>query len=582
MILSHTTRALGGILALSLSLLACNQPASPATQTDPDPQASDPYANNQMYPWALPDTGKVQTLKAGSNALLYASLASASNSWGPVEQNMSNGDNAAGDGQPLMIGDQAYPQGFGTHAGSELVFNLAPVSGVACSTFTAKVGVDDEVGSKGSVVFQVYADGVKKYDSGSLTGADAVKLVSVDISGAKQLRLVVTDAGDGISDDHADWADPAVTCAAVTAPTKPPPVTSAPVQHLDYVAINNALKIYDIDNGYKLLSTIPLPGVTSIRGIAASAVTDILYIPYFGDRDSSKYAGQPHFGYLMAIDLKTNQVLWNRKYSPSIDSLSMTPDGQKLYMGAGEEGGGDFWFVLDGKTGDEITRIPVYRNAHNTVVGLSGKKVYMGSVSWNYLTVADTKADTIIRKIGPFFTKTSNSGIRPFTVNAAETLAFVNLDHFSGFEIGDIATGKVIYSVPVQGFPWTDPAYPITQSHGVALSPDEKEAWVSDGDNKYVHVFDISGLPAQAPRQIADIDVSDPNDAGNRPKWINFTRDGKYAQISTGAIIDTTTRKIVHKLDNTRYYLQIDVQNGQPVEAYSRYGLGYAGIPIKP
>ena len=566
----------GAFLALSLVLLACNQPAA----AEPDP-----YAGGQMYPWEKPASSQVHNLAPGSNILPFASIVSATNSWGPIEPDRSNGDQIAADGKPLTIGGQVYAQGFGTHAGSQMVFSLQPSGSVTCTRFTAEVGVDDEVGDRGSVVFQVFLDGVKKYDSGTLTGADPATPISLDVAGAAQLKLIATAAGDGISYDHADWANPRVECAAVPtgpAPTPTPPVSAAPVQHLEYVAINGAIKVYDIDNQYKLVKTIALPGVGAIRGIAASAVTDILYLPYFGDRGSSKYAGQPSFGYLMALDLKTEKILWNRKYSPSVDSLSMTPDGQKLYMGAGEEGGGDFWFVLDGKTGDEITRIPVYKNAHNTVIGHSGKKVYMGSVSWNYLTVADTATDKVIGKIGPFFTKTANSGIRPFTVNAAETLAFVNLDHFSGFEIGDIATGKLLYSVPVQGFPWTDPGWPTTQSHGVALSPDEQEAWVSDGSNKYVHVFDISGLPNQAPRQIADIDVSDPSDAGNLPKWINFTRDGKYAQISTGAIIDTKTRKIVQKLDNTRYYLQIDVQGNEPVAAYSRYGLGYAGLPLKP
>src|SRR5690606_24960943 len=34
-----------------------------------------------------------------------------------------------------------------------------------------------------------------------------MKFVSVDITGKKQLKLVVTDAGDGNGHDHADWAD---------------------------------------------------------------------------------------------------------------------------------------------------------------------------------------------------------------------------------------------------------------------------------------------------------------------------------------------------------------------------------------
>ncbi|WP_309570480.1 hypothetical protein, partial [Deinococcus sp.] len=212
------------------------------------------------------------------------------------------------------------------------------------------------------------------------------------------------------------------------------------------------------------------------------------------------------------------------------------------------------------------------------IVGQSGRRVYLASVSTTYLNVADTATDTLTGRIGPFYSNgAADSGVRPFTVNAAETLVYVNMNHFSGFEVGDVATGRKLYSTPVQGFPWQEPTVGV-QSHGVALSPDEKEIWVLDSYNRYVHVFDVSGLPARPPVQIADIDVNDPADALNLPKWINFTRDGRYAQVSTGHIISAATRRIVTKLDNTRYYLQVDLQGTEPIGAYSRYGVGYGGV----
>ena len=35
---------------------------------------------------------------------------------------------------------------------------------------------------------------------------DAAKWTDVDVTGASSLELVVGDAGDGITADHADWA----------------------------------------------------------------------------------------------------------------------------------------------------------------------------------------------------------------------------------------------------------------------------------------------------------------------------------------------------------------------------------------
>jgi hypothetical protein len=76
----------------------------------------------------------------------------------------------------------------------------------------ASVGVDDEVDSNGSVVFRVYADALEVYDSGVMNGASATQPVDVPIAGATRLRLLVTDSGDDIRYDHADWADARIEC----------------------------------------------------------------------------------------------------------------------------------------------------------------------------------------------------------------------------------------------------------------------------------------------------------------------------------------------------------------------------------
>ncbi|MFB9994579.1 NPCBM/NEW2 domain-containing protein [Deinococcus oregonensis] len=192
-------------LTLSLLMLACGQL--------PSAGGEDPYANGQTYPWQQTGTLTPQSLTPGSNTLQYETATFARNSWGPVERNASNGEQQAGDGKPLTLNGKIYAQGYGVHAGSELRFGLQGTGGAQCNNFTADIGVDDEVGSRGSVVFQVYGDGVKLYDSGVLTGNSATKRVNVGVAGRQELRLVVTDAGNGISSDHADWADPRLNCA---------------------------------------------------------------------------------------------------------------------------------------------------------------------------------------------------------------------------------------------------------------------------------------------------------------------------------------------------------------------------------
>ncbi|PFV39489.1 NPCBM/NEW2 domain-containing protein [Bacillus cereus] len=103
----------------------------------------------------------------------------------------------------LTLEGVQYLKGIGAHADSEIVYNLNG----QYSRFTSNVGVDDEVGPNGSVVFQVFADNIKVYDSEVMTGNTPTKYIDVDITGKKQLKLVVTNSGDGINNDHADWAD---------------------------------------------------------------------------------------------------------------------------------------------------------------------------------------------------------------------------------------------------------------------------------------------------------------------------------------------------------------------------------------
>ncbi|MCX4231480.1 NPCBM/NEW2 domain-containing protein [Streptomyces ortus] len=133
---------------------------------------------------------------------------STTNGWGPVERDTSNGESAAGDGGPLTINGAVYATGLGVHAES----NVEYYTGGACESVGAQVGVDDEEGADGSVAFEIWADGTKVASTGVLTNADAARALVADVSGARVVRLVVTDGGDGITSDHGDWAAAQLTC----------------------------------------------------------------------------------------------------------------------------------------------------------------------------------------------------------------------------------------------------------------------------------------------------------------------------------------------------------------------------------
>lgn len=145
----------------------------------------------------------------GSPYLSDLSFVSSSNGWGPVERDTSNGEQAAGDGQPITIRGTGHAKGLGVHADSDVAFFL----GGNCSRFTAGVGIDDEVAPYGSVTFGLVADSRTLATTPVLTGSSPVLPLDVDVTGVQHLHLVVFDGGDGNAHDHADWADARLNCS---------------------------------------------------------------------------------------------------------------------------------------------------------------------------------------------------------------------------------------------------------------------------------------------------------------------------------------------------------------------------------
>ncbi|MEU0392618.1 NPCBM/NEW2 domain-containing protein [Streptomyces sp. NPDC006208] len=145
---------------------------------------------------------------AGIHQLGDLPWTSAANGWGPVERHRSNGEQAAGDGRTLTIGGTTYAKGLGTHAASDITYHLGGI----CRSVSVEVGVDDESTAGGSAVFRIYRDAALVADSGVRTASDPPVRLTADLTGGQKLRLVVTDAGDGIDHDHADWAAPELVC----------------------------------------------------------------------------------------------------------------------------------------------------------------------------------------------------------------------------------------------------------------------------------------------------------------------------------------------------------------------------------
>jgi DNA-binding beta-propeller fold protein YncE len=324
----------------------------------------------------------------------------------------------------------------------------------------------------------------------------------------------------------------------------------------DYLGYGgHGILVFDIDNNHKFVKRIPTHGFhpdgtpSNVKGIAVSLSLNSIYISTIES--------------LQRIDLTTDKLVWEKKFEGGCDRMSVSPDGKTMYLPSFEN---SFWNVVDCTTGDIIKKIPVNKKAHNTIFAPSGKFVYLDDLASPWLYVADPKTHTLVNKIGPFA-----NNIRPFTINGKENLVFVTVDSLLGFEIGDLTTGKKLAHVEVQGWNQGPVRRHGNPSHGIGLTPDEKELWVADGHNMRVHVFS-----AQAPyQQLTSIPLQD------MPGWIVISMDGKYVYPSSGEVIDRKTRKIITLLQDEFYnnvasekLVEIHFSGNKAVKAGDQFAIG--------
>jgi DNA-binding beta-propeller fold protein YncE len=384
------------------------------------------------------------------------------------------------------------------------------------------------------------------------------------------MRLVVDIAGGlvvlSLCSSTAD-----ATRAVHSGETLPARLTahSSVTRHFEYVFDGGAIDVYDIDHGNRSVGRMSFPA-SRIRGLAASPATGRLFVAYGGS------GGPAGTGSMLAYDLVSGKTLWRRDYTTGVDNIAITPNGRAIYMAVGESSNSSTWEVIDPSNGKVTGSISAGAGPHETIIGADGKYVYLGGVDTPYLEVASTSTDRVVRRIGPL----REPGVRPFTINGAQTLAYTTSWNFLGFQVSSLNTGKVLYDISPPGFRFDPATFRSIPDHGISLSPDGRQLYLIDTPNGYVHVFDVGGLPRSAPRDIADIKLAHPPAGGD--SWLQHSRDGRYVYVGlSGDVIDTASRKIVNYLpvlNDSTEFIEIDWRHGRPVDATSRYGVGYPRI----
>jgi DNA-binding beta-propeller fold protein YncE len=346
--------------------------------------------------------------------------------------------------------------------------------------------------------------------------------------------------------------------------------------------------VFDVGDGFHFVKRMPTfdypawedPMITDqVIGIAASPSTGKLVV--------STFKG------LHAFDLLTEKRVWSKLYEgKTVDRFALSPDGKVVYAPDGYAAGSR-WHVIDVNTGALITEVdtPKTHGGHNTVWAPDGSRVFMAGVLSPYISVADPKTNKVVQTVGPFGgedfasgqTGQRNGSVRPYTTNGRGTLLFVNINGLWGFEVGDVASGKVIHRVELGSYMAGQPNCEGLPNHGIAMTPDEKELWLTDDITGSLRVFDATMMP---PKQKATVMMPRyPDSNFPWPCWVTIGLDGKYVYPSTGDVIDAASKKVVAALkdefgNRVRSEKMVEVlwsADGKVVRASDQFGRGMVG-----
>jgi hypothetical protein len=355
------------------------------------------------------------------------------------------------------------------------------------------------------------------------------------------------------------------------------------IRHLVYIATpgdngtdnQSGVVVLDADKNYSFLKRISyglpaaqMPGPKN-AGIAVSVPLQMLFVTTDG--------------WMKAIDLSTDNIAWTFKgeaeqpvqrtrgaASGCCERPWLLPDGKTLVVGSSYN---SWWYYIDGATGKVLNKVqaPEAPVAHNLALTADGKLGVLGSMSSPPkagLAILDVPNQKILRYM------TFSEMVRPLTINHDASLVYVNVNRLIGFEIGEVATGKVLGRYQVPGTP------PET-SHGIGMTPDQSEIWVADPHNDAWQVWDN---PGDGRNPVYNASKIMKPTAGVEHSWLTMSNDGKLAFLGDSSVIDVKTHKEIavmkdeygRRIVHTEKILYLGFRDGKLIEGNNQFAVGDA------
>lgn len=239
---------------------------------------------------------------------------------------------------------------------------------------------------------------------------------------------------------------------------------------------------------------------------------------------------------LRIIDTATQQVIGSVKVSGRPNQVAVTPDGKYVAVPIRD---GDKVDIVDVTKQQVIKSLPI-KEPHNALNIGSNRYFFVSSMGSHEINIVDLEKmdySTVIPVGGR---------PRPYAVSADGKTIFVAVADLHGFMIVDIPEKKVLQKVEM---PAEHPTpHPLqyesadTRTHGLALTPDGSELWVTSLLDDCVYVYEVGDR-----KFVGKVPT------GMGPNWLAFTPDGKYLSVSNAdsddvSIIDVKSRREIIRI----------------------------------
>jgi len=239
---------------------------------------------------------------------------------------------------------------------------------------------------------------------------------------------------------------------------------------------------------------------------------------------------------LRVFDTSTGKRLSEIKLTGRPNQCAVTPDGQYAAVPIRDTDSVD---IVDVAQQRVVKTLPV-KAPHNAFNAGSNRYIFVSSMGDHAINMID------LEKLDYAASIPAGGVPRPYVITRDARTLYVAVSDLHGFVIVDIPEKKVVRRVEMPAEhpkPHEHPYEPInTLTHGLALSPDEKELWVTSLLDDAMYIYDVNS------QKIVGRVLT-----GSGPNWVGFSPEGKYVCVSNAAnddvsIIDVKARREVARV----------------------------------